>query len=352
VNHLRQNLTALGTIGAVLALLVTLTGVDARQSVAREQVFPLTDIKDLAPTKNVSVEATEFKGRKAVKVTKQPNSGDSALLLTGTDFQDGTIEADVAVKVLTPPGVRSPGFVGIMFRTTPDGMHGETFYVRPGNGRADDQAQRNHASQYMSTPDHGWYRLRREWPSVYETYVDLQPETWIHLKIDVKGRTAALFVNGASQPTIKVDGLKGRNLRGAIGLGTFWDQEAYYSNLRITHAVPESVTNGGEATGTWQVRAGTDAGAYEGTLTLRREADRISGTWSGTFGTNLPVTGIWRDGYVELTFAGDWPRNAGGKPGPATATFNGWIDGTTAKGRMRVDGRADGTWSATRTSSS
>lgn len=185
MTYQRLNMTALGVIGAVLTLLVAFTSVDARQSGAREQVFPLTDIKDLTATKNVTVEATEFKGRKAVKVTKQPNSGDGVLLVTGTDFQDGTIEADVAVKVLTPPEVRNPGFVGIMFRTRPDGS-GDVFYVRPGNGRADDQAMRNHASQYMALPDHGWYRLRREWPFVYETSVDVQPETWIHLKIEVR----------------------------------------------------------------------------------------------------------------------------------------------------------------------
>lgn len=346
----QQNLTALGAVGAALALVVTLTSVDARQT-AREQVFPLTDIKGLAPTKNVMVEATEFKGRKAVKVTKQPNSGDGGLLLTGTDFQDGTIDADVAVKVTTPPSAGNPGFVGITFRTTPDSLHGDWFYLRPGSARTDDQAQRNHASQYMALPDFAWYRLRREWPSVYEAYVDLQPETWTHMKIAVKGRTAALFVNGASQPTLTVDGLKGPLLRGAIGLGAFWDQEAYYANIRITHVAPEPVKNGGEAAGTWQVKAGTDVGAWQGTLTLRRDANAIAGTWSGSFGTNLPVTGTWRDGYVELTFTGDWPKDFGGKPGPFTAAFTGWIDDTTAKGRMRVDGRADGSWSATRSSS-
>ena len=111
------------------------------------------------------------------------------------------------------------------------------------------------------------------------------------------------------------------------------------------------MTNGGEAAGTWLVKAGTDAGAYPGTLSLRRDAGAITGMWSGTFGNNLPVTGTWRDGYVELTFTGDWPKAFGGAPGPVTATFSGWIDGTTAKGRMRVDGRADGSWSATRSSS-
>ena len=31
-------------------------------------------------------------------------------------MQDGTIEADIAIKIIPPPGVRMPGFVGIAFR--------------------------------------------------------------------------------------------------------------------------------------------------------------------------------------------------------------------------------------------
>jgi hypothetical protein len=70
---------------------------------------------------------------------------------------------------------------------------------------------------------------------------------------------------------------------------------------------------------------------------------------SGAFGDNQPVTGTWRDGYVELAFTGNWPDKMRlGAHGPATAALAGWIDGTSARGRMRVEGRADGQWTAKR----
>src|SRR5207248_9978332 len=121
----------------------------------------------------VQAEAVEYKGRKAVRLTKDAQK-DGFALLRGTDFQDGTIEADIALKRTTPPGVRMPGFVGIAFRARPDASRYELFYLRPGNSHADDQAMRNHSVQYVAAPDFDWNKLRREWPYVYESHADLQ----------------------------------------------------------------------------------------------------------------------------------------------------------------------------------
>src|SRR5205807_2553922 len=125
---------------------------------------------------------------------------DGFALLRGSDFQDGTIEADIALKITTPPGVRMPGFVGIAFRARPDASRYELFYLRPGNSHAEDQAMRNHVVQYTSEPDFGWYKLRREWPWVYESHAELQTETWTKVKIEVKGRVAKIYLNGSEQP--------------------------------------------------------------------------------------------------------------------------------------------------------
>ncbi|MGI4734536.1 MAG: hypothetical protein ACRYG7_05085 [Janthinobacterium lividum] len=46
-------------------------------------------------------------------------------------------------------------------------------YLRPANGRADNQLQRNHAVQYFSYSDYRFERLRKEAPGQYETYADL-----------------------------------------------------------------------------------------------------------------------------------------------------------------------------------
>jgi hypothetical protein len=201
---------------------------------------------------NVKADAVEYKGRKAVRLTKDPEKN-GFVLLRGSDFQDGTIEADIALKITTPPGVRMPGFVGIAFRARPDASRYELFYLRPGNASSDDQTMRNHSVQYVSEPDFGWYKLRREWPWVYEAYADLKLETWTKVRIEVKGRSAKLYLNGSENPSLVVDGLKGEDLRGAVALWGVPGQEAYFSNVRITNSTSLQVKNGADASGGWQV---------------------------------------------------------------------------------------------------
>jgi hypothetical protein len=313
---------------------------------AGAQEFSLTDPKGLVPV-GVTLEPAEYLGRKVVKVT--PAKGEGFAMLPGVDFQDGTIEADVAVKVTTPPGVRNPGFIGIAFRAKPDASSFDLFYIRPGNATAEDQAMRNHAAQYTAAPKFGWYELRRAWPWVYEAHATIDRDAWTHMKIVVAGRVARLFLNHETQPTLVIDGMKGENLRGAVALHGFGGGESYFSNVRVTSATPEPIKNGSDATGTWQVKLNTDAGSYEGTLQLQRQGTVLSGTWSGALGSNSPVTGTWRDGYVELSFPGEWPKDAGqGAPGAVTATLAGWIDGDAGKGRGKIEARADGQWTATK----
>lgn len=310
------------------------------------QTFALSDAKDLVAL-NVKAEAVEYKGRKAVRLTKDVQK-DGFALLKGTDFQDGTIEADIALKTTTPPGVRMPGFVGIAFRARPDGSRYELFYLRPGNSHAEDQAMRNHSVQYSSEPDFGWEKLRRVSPSIYESHEELQTETWMKVKIEVKGRSARLYINGSEQPSLIVDGLKGEDLRGGVALWGYQGEEAYFSNVRITNATPVPVKNGSDASGNWEVKCGTDAGGFGGDLQLKREGNKVSGSWSGTLGKDRAITGTWRNGYMELSSNVDWPLDDKGAVAPAVATFAGWIDGDSAGGRMKVEGRADGKWTATR----
>lgn len=316
------------------------------QATAEAQAFALSDTKDLVLI-NTKADAVEYKGRKAVRLTKDMEK-DGFALLKGTDFQDGTIEADIALKITTPPGVRMPGFVGIAFRARPDGSRYELFYLRPGNSHAEDQAMRNHSVQYSSEPDFGWEKLRRAWPFVYETHEELQTETWMKVKIDVKGRSAKLYINGSEQPTLIVDGLKGEDLRGSVALWGYQGEEAYFSNMRITNATPVPVKNDSEASGNWEVKCGTDAGPIGGVLQLKRDGNKVTGSWSSALGKERAITGTWRNGYVELSSNVGWPLDDKGTVAPAVATFAGWIDGDSAGGRMKVEGRADGRWTATR----
>ena len=140
-------------------------------------------------------------------------------LVEGSDFTNGVIEAEIAGEPApdAPEGAR--GFVGIAFRVRPDLLTYDSFYLRPTNGRADDQVRRNHSAQYVSQPDWPWPRLRKETPERYESYVDLEPGKWTRIRIEVQGERARLFVHGQSQPTLVVNDLKtGATGSGAIAL--------------------------------------------------------------------------------------------------------------------------------------
>jgi len=318
------------------------------QTPASVQTFPLRDTAGLIAPK-VKTEAVKYLGRESVRITVEGEDRDGLALLPGTDFQDGAIEGDIALKTTTPPRVRYPGFVGIAFRVRPDASHYELFYLRPGNSEAADQAMRNHAVQYVSEPGFGWYRLRREWPWVYESHAELAMETWTKVRIEVAGRAAKLYLNGSAKPSLVVDGLKGEDLHGAVGLWGFTGEEAYFSNVRITPAVPQNLKNESDAAGSWEMRYASDAGGMGALMELHRDGNKVTGTWSGPLGKDRAVTGTWRNGYVELSFPGEWPKESRqGAPGPVNAFLTGWIDGDSGKGRMRVEGRSDGAWVAKR----
>jgi len=343
-------LARLVALTAVMAALAPAAGHAWQQPPAAApapQSYPLADSAALSVTGG-KAEPAEYLGRKAVRLTTSQQS-DIFAFVNGSGLQDGAIDVDIAVKITLPPGVRMPGFTGLAFRARPDGSHYDMFYLRPRNAQAEDQAMRNHAVQYVAKPDFDWYPLRRQWPFIYESWADLKPETWTHVRIELHGRTARLFLNGSSSPSLIVNGLKGEDLSGGVALWGYPGEESYFSNLRVTPETPQPIHNGSDATGKWHVLFGSDRGQYQGTLELHREGAALTGTWSGDLGSNVPVTGAWRDGYVELSFTANWQKEED-KPETelAPAKLAGWIDGDSAGGRMKVEARADGQWTAAR----
>ena len=198
---------------------------------------PLDKIKDMKLI-NVTAETVIFKGRKAVRVIDAAagSVGDEGRLaiLPDTEFEDGVIEVDLSGEVgpNAPEGAR--GFVGLAFRTSTDASHFECFYLRPTNGRAQDQVRRNHSAQYISFPGFPWQRLRKEFPEKYESYVDLVPGEWTRVRIEISGVTASLFVHGSSQPALIVSDLKQGKTTGAVALWVGPGTVAHFSNLRVT----------------------------------------------------------------------------------------------------------------------
>lgn len=119
------------------------------------------------------------------------------------------------------------------FRVNPDTAKYDCFYLRPTNGRADDQVRRNHSTQYISYPDFSWFRLRKEFPEKYESYADVVPGEWTKLKIEVHGDKARLYVQDSPQPALVVNDLKETQGKIALWVGT--ETIAHFANLRVSH---------------------------------------------------------------------------------------------------------------------
>ena len=185
--------------------------------------------------KNVSIAQTNYKGRTAVQVIAAPQATNdtSYAVIKGASFKDGTIEVDLAGKPAAGAGEGARGFIGIAFRLQDDGKH-EYIYLRPTNGRADDQIRRNHSTQYSSSPDFDFARSRKEAPEKYESYVDLEPGVWTKYKIEVEGGKARLYVHGAEQPCLIVNDMKLEPKQGGVALWVGPGTEGYFSNLKIT----------------------------------------------------------------------------------------------------------------------
>lgn len=187
---------------------------------------------------NATTALVTYRGVGAVKLVPLPASAgkdeNMMALLAGPEMKDGTIDIDVAgaPQAGEPDGAR--GFIGVSFRTGPRGAWSEVFYLRPTNGRADDQPRRNHSVQYASDPEYPWHRLRRESPGAYESNVDLEPGVWTGLRIEVAGTTARLYINGAAQPALVVTDLKRGDVAGRIALWAHVGTEAYFGPISVT----------------------------------------------------------------------------------------------------------------------
>jgi hypothetical protein len=189
---------------------------------------------DRLQLEGVLAETVRHGDRDAIRLLESNDRREGGIaIVQGLSFRDGALELDVA-------GRRGPyavpddrGFIGIAFRVSPRGDRYEYIYLRPDNGRAEDQVRRNHAVQYASHPDFPWPRMRKEFPERYESYVDVEPGVWTRLRVEVSGTRARLFVHGAKQPTLLVDDLKLGERDGGVALWIGAGTEGFFSNLRV-----------------------------------------------------------------------------------------------------------------------
>jgi len=195
--------------------------------------------KDKLGPNQVSMSFERVLGKEALRVVKdstiQKVDEPTFVRLKGTDFTNGTIEVKVLSRLLKNAPETARGFIGIAFRINEANSSFESIYIRPTNGRADDQVRRNHSIQYYSYPDYKFDRLRKEAPERYESYADMTLNEWITMKIVVNGLEAKLYLNDNKQPVLLVKDLKhGVGTSGGIGLWVDVGTEGYFLDLKIT----------------------------------------------------------------------------------------------------------------------
>ena len=155
---------------SVLAVAVTVA-TSAQTTPAGQVALSL----DTLTLKGVVADQATYQGRSAIRLLEADKSRNNLGLavVPGPTFRDGRLEIEVAGRRGQYAVPDDRGFIGLAFRVSPDLSRFEYIYLRPDNGRVDDQVRRNHATQYTSHPDFPFSRMRKEFPEKYESYVDL-----------------------------------------------------------------------------------------------------------------------------------------------------------------------------------
>jgi Domain of Unknown Function (DUF1080) len=187
----------------------------------------------------VNMSVTNIDGKKAVEVTRDTAIQGADIptfvrLNNIGDFSNGTIEVTLLSRLLPTADATARGFIGLAFRINKDNSRFECIYIRPTNGRAEDQLRRNHSTQYFSYPDYKFDRLRKEAGGIYESYADMGLNEWIKMKIVVQHAQAKLYLNDNPQPVLIVNDLKlGADNSGAIGLFVDSGTDAFFRSVKV-----------------------------------------------------------------------------------------------------------------------
>jgi len=215
---------------SIWALIVALPSVATSPPAAsRGQTVSLLQLSR-AQLRSAQTSLTKYRGSTALQlIPRKPSDpdyvkGGPLAVLNGIRFRNGVIEVDVAGSPAKGADESARGFIGIAFRVQSNTRY-EIIYLRPTNSHADDQLRRNHTTQYSSDPDWPWDRLRNDSPGVYESWVDMNPGEWTHMRIVVHGTEASLFVNRASNACLVVHNLKLGDIEGGVGLWMGEDTE-------------------------------------------------------------------------------------------------------------------------------
>ena len=156
--------------------------------------------------------AAEYQGRKCLFLDG------GAAILKDFEMRDGVIDVDVA----TPA---SRGFFGIQFRLANDGANGEWVYLRQHKSGLPD------AMQYTPVLNTGANWQIYNGPG-FTGAVDIPKDVWFHLRLEVAGAQAKLYVKDMDKPALVMNDLKSGVQKGQVALHVLTGA-TYFSNFEI-----------------------------------------------------------------------------------------------------------------------
>ena len=144
------------------------------------------------------VQTSEFQGRACLSLDG------GAAVVKDFEMRDGVVDVDVAT-----PAVR--GFFGIQFRVANDGADAEWVYLRQHKTGLPD------ALQYTPVLHTGANWQLYNGPG-FTAAIDIPRNEWFHLRLEVAGAQAKLYVKDMTTPALVMDDLKSGVQKGELAL--------------------------------------------------------------------------------------------------------------------------------------
>jgi hypothetical protein len=154
----------------------------------------------------------EYQGRKSLFLDG------GAAVLNELEMRDAVIDVDIAT-----PARR--GFFGIQFRIVNDGATAEWVYLRQHKSGLPD------ALQYTPVLNNGADWQIYNGPG-FTGAVDIPNDVWFHLRLEVAGAQAKLYVKDLDKPVLVMDDLKSGVQKGQVALAVLTGA-TYFSNFEI-----------------------------------------------------------------------------------------------------------------------
>jgi len=154
----------------------------------------------------------DYQGRKSLFLDG------GAAVLKDFELRDGIVDVDVS----TPA---SRGFFGIQFRIANEGANSEWVYLRQHKSGYPD------AMQYTPVLNTGLNWQLYNGPG-FTGAVEIPKDVWFHLRLEVAGSQARLFVKDMEKPALVMNDLKSGVQKGQVGLYVLTGA-TYFSNFQI-----------------------------------------------------------------------------------------------------------------------